>query len=214
MAKQISLLTPKLRRQAYIEALNNKNIPFVVCVGPAGTGKTMHACQIGANMLKNGDFKKIIITRPAVSVDEEHGFLPGTLEDKLDPWVRPLTEFLKESLQIKDTKTLISEGIIEIAPLAYMRGRTFRDSWVIADEMQNCTPNQMKMLMTRLGERSKVIINGDTEQSDLNKKDNGLLYLLNSINGYQGTLRHLEHIEFTASDIKRHAAVREILKIL
>ena len=213
MAK-VLLSTPKLRRQAYADALNNKNTFFVVASGPAGTGKTMHACQVGANKLKNGEYQKIVITRPAVSVDEEHGYLPGTLEEKLDPWVKPITEFLQETLNIKDTKTLISEGIIEISPLAYMRGRTFRDCWIIADEMQNCTPNQMKMLMTRLGDNSKMVITGDNDQSDLYNRENGLEYLMNAVAKYNGKIKCLEMIQFTKSDVRRHAAVREILKVL
>ena len=140
-----------------VEACDKNDILFAI--GPAGTGKTMLAVQHGIKLFQEGIVDKIVVTRPAVSVDEDLGFLPGTLEEKMAPWTRPIFDVLREYFNAKEIEGMISEGIIEIAPLAYMRGRTFKDAYIIADEMQNATPNQMKMLLTRLGENSEMVVN-------------------------------------------------------
>jgi phosphate starvation-inducible PhoH-like protein len=160
-------------QKLYCHYLANKEIPVVVGLGPAGCGKTMFACNAAVEALVSGDVDKIIITRPTVSVDEELGFLPGTLEHKMDPWVRPIFDVLGDFYSKTEVKRLMDDGIIEIAPLAYMRGRTFRRSFLIADEMQNASPNQMLMMLTRIGEDSKMVITGDLQQSDRPGK-NGL----------------------------------------
>ena len=171
-----------MAHRLYQLLLENPRVPIVVATGPAGTGKTMMACQAASRHAKN-----IILTRPAISVDEQHGFLPGTLDKKMDPWVRPM----KDSLFPK-TK-------FETCPLAYMRGRTFDNSWIIADEMQNSTPNQMRMVMTRLGKDSKLVITGDTG------------HLLERLKDYP--IIGLEQIEFSECDIKRHEIIKEILRL-
>jgi phosphate starvation-inducible protein PhoH len=154
----------------YISALNGTK-PIVICTGPTGSGKTFLACREGVRQLNK--YKKILITRPAVSIEnEEHGFLPGTLEQKMTPWFRPIYDNIEDSFGKDYLEYLIRERIIEICPFAYMRGRTFNNTLIIADEMQNTTKMQFKTLLTRIGNNSKIVINGDSAQSDVN--DDGL----------------------------------------
>jgi phosphate starvation-inducible PhoH-like protein len=156
---------------------------------------------------------KIVLTRPAVGVDDEkHGFLPGDLNQKMEPWTRPLFDVLSEYYDRKEIARMLDEQIIEISPLAFMRGRTFKNSWIIADEMQNATPNQMKMLLTRLGENSKMVVTGDTRQADRSDPDNGLLDFKALVEEYKHT-QYVDGIELTGKDIQRHPAVIEVLKI-
>jgi len=176
----------------------------------AGTGKTLIAVQVAVKLFKEGRIDKIIVTRPAVSVDEDLGFLPGTLEQKMAPWTRPIFDVLREYFTAKDIEGMIDEGIIEIAPLAYMRGRTFKNSFILADEMQNATPNQMKMLLTRLGEGSRMAVTGDLAQAD-RLKDNGLIDFVNLLTASKA--EHLDIVHFEQGDIERHEAVKEVLKI-
>ena len=162
-------------------------------------------------MFQEGKIEKIIVTRPAVSVDEDLGFLPGTLNEKMAPWTRPIFDVLGEYYPQKDIETMLFEGVIEISPLAYMRGRTFKNAYIIADEMQNATQNQMKMLLTRLGEGSKMVVTGDLAQAD-RVKDNGLINFVERLQG-QKRLQHIDVVQFDSLDIERHAAVKEILDI-
>jgi phosphate starvation-inducible PhoH-like protein len=168
---QIKTLSPTYRpknknQQKYVDALQNKNTSMVVNIGPAGTGKTLFACHAAIQELRRGNIQKIILTRPVVSVDEEIGFLPGNLVTKMDPWTRPIFDILLEFYSQTDIDTMIRNGVIEISPLAFMRGRTFKRAFIIADEMQNSSPNQMLMLITRIGMESKMVITGDLNQSD------------------------------------------------
>ena len=173
--KQSVTILPRNRHQEeYVVKLLDDTKDIVFGVGPAGTGKTLLAVQVAVKLFKEGKIDKIIVTRPAVSVDEELGFLPGTLEQKMAPWTRPIFDVLREYFDARQIEGMIEEGIIEIAPLAYMRGRTFKDAFILADEMQNATPNQMKMLLTRLGEGSMMAVTGDLAQAD-RLKDNGLI---------------------------------------
>jgi phosphate starvation-inducible PhoH-like protein len=209
--KQRVILLPRNKHQeTYLFKLydDNKNILFAV--GPAGTGKTLLAVQMGIKLYQEGKVDKIIVTRPAVSVDEDLGFLPGTLNEKMAPWTRPIFDVLGEYYQQKDIENMLYEGVIEISPLAYMRGRTFKNAYVIADEMQNATPNQMKMLLTRLGENSKMVVTGDLNQAD-RLKDNGLVEFIERIKNKQ--LDHIDAVYFDNHDIERHDAVREVLEI-
>lgn len=189
---------------------NSKNIVFGI--GPAGTGKTLIAVLAAIKAFKEGDVDRIVVTRPAVSVDEDLGFLPGTLEQKMAPWTRPIFDVLREYFSAKEIEGMIEEGVIEIAPLAYMRGRTFKRSFIIADEMQNATPNQMKMLLTRLGEESKMAVTGDLAQAD-RLKDNGLIDFVNQLQQKSHETTRLDIVEFYHKDIERHDAVSEVLKI-
>lgn len=180
-------------------------------VGPAGTGKTLLAVQWAIQSLQAGDVDRVIITRPAVSVDEELGFLPGTLNEKMEPWTRPILDVFMEHYTKRDVANMISNGVLETSPLAYMRGRTFKFAAVIADEMQNATPSQMKMLLTRLGEASRMVVTGDLGQAD-RPTNNGLLDFLTRRQGV-GETDHLAVCHFTSDDVERHQAVAEVLHV-
>ena len=206
------LISPKnLNQENYLLKLQDEQKHILFAIGPAGTGKTMIACQWAVKMLQEREVDKIIITRPAVSVDEQHGFLPGTLNEKMEPWTRPVMDVFEEYFYAKEIETMIKEGVIEISPLAYMRGRTFKNSIIIADEMQNATPSQMKMLLTRLGHDSRMIVTGDLNQAD-RPSSNGLLEFLKLYNNFKNQ-RYVDICQFTAKDVERHRAVKEILSI-
>lgn len=185
--------------------------PMVFAVGPAGTGKTMLACYAAIQGLNDDSFKRIILTRPAVSVEEDIGYLPGTLEEKMDPWTRPIMDIFAEFYSQAQIASMIKEKIIEICPLAYMRGRTFKNAFIIADEMQNSTPNQMKMLLTRIGDNSKMVITGDLMQHDRKYDENGLKDIYERIKGR--THKRIECITFEHGDIERSPIVKDILDI-
>ena len=211
--KTVHLIPKSLNQETYIELLTDETKHVVFATGPAGTGKTMLAMLAGIKAYKEGSVQKIILTRPAVGVDDEkHGFLPGNITAKMEPWTRPLFDVMQEYYSTKDIARMIDENTIEIAPLAFMRGRTFKGSWVVADEMQNATPGQIKMLLTRLGEGSKIVVTGDTRQADRCDKDNGLLDFKGLVDAYQQS-KYVAGVEFSARDIARHPAVKEILSI-
>jgi phosphate starvation-inducible protein PhoH and related proteins len=208
--QRVSLHARSQNQQQYLNKLQDDNISIVLAIGPAGTGKTMLAVQHGIKLFQDGIVDKIVITRPAVSVDEDLGFLPGTLNEKMAPWTRPIFDVFQEYYQTKDIAKMLDEGVIEISPLAYMRGRTFKNAYIIADECQNTTINQMKMLLTRLGENSKMVVTGDLAQAD-RLADNGLIDFCNLL-GSKPT-RHINIVQFDHKDIERHDAVKEVLKI-
>jgi len=191
-------------QQRYFQLLQS-SVPIVVGSGPSGTGKTLLACHAGAKALTKGQVSKLILTRPAVSVDDQHGFLPGNIVKKMEPWTRPMFDCLHKYMSPKDVKEYV-----EICPLAYMRGRTFEHSWIIGDEMQNSTPSQMKMLLTRLGEGSKMVITGDVQQHDRGFDDNGLADLIRRLYPISD---YIHHVEFSEEDVQRHPAIREILSL-
>jgi phosphate starvation-inducible PhoH-like protein len=197
-------------QKTYLQKLQDEAVSIVFAIGPAGTGKTMLAVMHGIKLFQEGLVDRIIVTRPAVSVDEDLGFLPGTLNEKMAPWTRPIFDVLGEYYQQKDIAKMLEEGVIEISPLAYMRGRTFKNAYIIADEMQNATVNQMKMLLTRLGEGSKMVVTGDLAQAD-RVNDNGLVNFCNLLTNKQP--KHIDIVQFDAKDIERHQAVREVLEI-
>ena len=208
--KQVQILPRNRNQETYVLALLDENKYIVFGIGPAGTGKTLLAVQVAVKKFKEGEVDKIIVTRPAASVDEDLGFLPGTMEEKMAPWTRPIFDVLREYFNAREIEGMITEGVIEIAPLAYMRGRTFKDSYIIADEMQNATPNQMKMLLTRLGTGSKMCVTGDLAQAD-RLKDNGLIDFVGHLDT-TGSSR-LNLVRFEQGDIERHEAVKEVLRI-
>ena len=211
--KTVTLIPKSLNQETYIELLTDESKHIVFATGPAGTGKTMLAMQAGVKAFKEGSVSKIILTRPAVGVDDEkHGFLPGNINAKMEPWTRPLFDVIQEYYRPQEVARMLDEQVIEIAPLAYMRGRTFKEAWVVADEMQNATPGQIKMLLTRLGEGSKIVVTGDTRQADRCDKDNGLLDFKGLVEAYQQS-KYVAGVEFESRDIARHPAVREILSI-
>ena len=198
-------------QKVYLQKLQDESKHIILAIGPAGTGKTMLAVQHGIKMFQEGLIEKIIVTRPAVSVDEDLGFLPGTLNEKMAPWTRPIFDVFQEYYQQKEIAKMLEEGVIEISPLAYMRGRTFKNAYIVADECQNTTINQMKMLLTRLGEGSKMVVTGDLAQAD-RLNDNGLIDFCNLLESKQN-LSHIDIVQFDQQDIERHNAVKEVLKV-
>jgi len=206
-------LVPRTRNQErLVMALQNPDAHIVVTAGPAGTGKTYLAMQAAIKALKEGDIDRIVMTRPAVGVEgEQHGFLPGNLVAKMEPWTRPLLDVMREYYRPQDIVAMIEDQVVEIAPLAFMRGRTFKNSWIIADEMQNATPAQVKMLMTRIGQGSKIVITGDVEQADRNQGDNGLLDLCQRLqaSGVDG----IAVCELQTRDVQRHKIIGDVLRL-
>ena len=211
--KAVHLIPKSLNQEEYISLLTNQSKCIVFATGPAGTGKTMLAMLAGIKAYKEGEISKLILTRPAVGVDDEkHGFLPGDINAKMEPWTRPLFDVIGEYYSPKEVARMLEEQIIEISPLAFMRGRTFKGAWIVADEMQNATPGQIKMLLTRLGEGSKIVVTGDTRQADRKDPDNGLLDFKRLFEQFSHS-KYIAGVEFTAKDIARHPAVAEVLKI-
>jgi len=198
-------------QEEYARLLKNKNKKIVIATGPAGTGKTLFATEYGIKCFLLGTYEKLIFTRPSVSVDEDLGYLPGTLEEKMAPWVRPIYDVLYNFVSPKEVTMMMEEKIIEIAPLGYMRGRTFKNCWIVADEMQNSSVSQMKMLLTRLGENSRLIITGDLEQYDKPNELNGLEDFLSKFKGKRSS--SITSFEFQRRDIQREDVVKEILDI-
>ena len=194
-------------QKKYLDAVNNHDITFAV--GPAGTGKTYQAVASAVSALKNKIVNKIVITRPAVEAGESLGFLPGDLKEKIDPYLTPLYDALNDMIDRDKLKFFLDSKVIEIAPLAYMRGRTLHNAFIILDEAQNATTMQMKMFLTRLGVTSKAIITGDLTQIDLpNKKSSGLIEAINILKKIDG----ISCINFEATDVVRHSLVKEIIK--
>jgi len=198
-----------LTQRRYLELLTG-HAPIVISTGPAGTGKTLLACQVGSKALASGQVQRLILTRPAVSVDEQHGFLPGNLNKKMEPWTRPMFDALYRYWTPKKVQEMIGDQQIEVCPLAYMRGRTFDNAWIIGDEMQNSTPSQMKMLLTRIGEGSKMVIAGDGAQHDRGFEMNGLADLVSRLDLDSESIKH---IIFTEDDVVRAEVIKEILKL-
>lgn len=194
------------RQRQYIQALRSDDLIF--CTGPAGTGKTFLAVVVAVQALLANQFEKIILTRPAVEAGEKLGFLPGDLQQKVNPYLRPLYDAINEFIDSEKVPGLIERGIIEVAPLAYMRGRTLNNAFVIVDEAQNTTPAQMKMVLTRLGFHSRMVITGDMTQTDLlPSQQSGLTVALRILKGVEG----IAFNEFTQKDVVRHALVQRIV---
>ena len=213
--KTIPTILPRnVAQEDYMYQLADPNNNIVFAIGPAGTGKTLLCTQMGIKSFMEREVKKILITRPAVSVDEQHGFLPGDLKEKMAPWTRPIFDIFEKHFSIQQIEMMLAENLIEIAPLAYMRGRTFEDSWIIADEMQNATKSQMKMLLTRIGNGTKMIVTADLKQHDRGFSENGLSDFVQLVKHYeQEKLRHIAISRFDMMDVERHPAVTEVLRI-
>jgi hypothetical protein len=219
--------SPKTANQKiYCDCLSDANASIILGIGPAGTGKTLFACTTAIELLRRGEIHKIVLTRPVVAVEEELGFLPGNMVMKMDPWTRPIFDIFLEYYAQKDIDAMVQSGVIEISPLAYMRGRTFKRAFIIADEMQNSSPNQMLMLITRIGDGAKMVITGDLKQSD-RMTDNGLQDLLRKIyrrahinlsptlreSGGAISLGGIRAVEFASKDIERSAIVKQVLDL-
>jgi len=209
-----------VRQEDYVRSLKNRDKKIVFATGPAGTGKTMLACSYGIAQLVCGVYDKLIFTRPLIAVDEEIGFLPGTMEEKMAPWVRPMMDVLSHFLTQREIQVLQEEKVIEIVPLGFMRGRTFVNTWVIADEMQNATVNQMKMLTTRIGSGSRMVITGDLDQCDLPMPSsyrtprvvNGLADFLSRMQA-KGCPNTIAEFAFDVEDVQREEVVKDVLKM-
>ena len=210
--KPPQMIPRSLAQEHYIDILTDDNCPIAITSRPAGTGKTYLAMLAAIRALRTSQCEKLVLTRPAVGVDDErHGFLPGDLNAKMEPWTRPLFDVLKEYYSTKEITRMLEEEILEISPLAFMRGRTFKKSWIIADEMQNATPSQIKMLLTRLGEGSKIVVTGDVKQADRSDSNNGLLNFDTITDGRD--MEFIRTCRFTNKDIERHPAVAEVLSL-
>ncbi len=203
-----TLVSPKgTNQQKYLEVISNKELVFGI--GPAGTGKTYLAVAAAVNELITGKVEKVVVTRPAVEAGEKLGFLPGDLSQKVDPYLRPLYDALFQTLGFKETNKLIENNVIEIAPLAFMRGRTLNKSFIILDEGQNTTPEQMKMFLTRFGYGSKVIVTGDLTQIDLPRDiKSGLIHALDILS----ELEDVGLVRFSSKDVARHSLVQKIVE--
>lgn len=206
-AKGRPVRVKNMTQKKYVEAIQKSDVVFGI--GPAGTGKTFLSVVCAVAAFKKGEVSKIILTRPAVEAGESLGFLPGDLKEKVDPYLRPIYDSLYAILGQGTTDRLIERGVIEIAPLAYMRGRTLEEAFVILDEAQNTTDAQMKMFLTRLGFNSKMVVNGDVTQVDLpGKVHSGLITAMHILEG----IDQIKFVEFSASDVVRHPVVAKIIK--
>lgn len=210
--RHIELIPKSLGQEKLILDLTDPSQSITVAVGPAGTGKTYLAMLAAIKNFREGRCQRIILTRPAIGVEgEQHGFLPGDLTSKMEPWTRPLLDVMKEYYSTKEVVQMIENEIIEVAPLAFMRGRTFKDSWIVADEMQNATPEQCKMLLTRIGEHSRIVVTGDVEQADRFGSKNGLLDLCSRLENQECNGISVNRLQ--GSDIQRHPIIDTVLDL-
>jgi phosphate starvation-inducible PhoH-like protein len=204
--------TPKtINQDKYFKYLNNETHKIIVSTGPAGTGKTLFACQKAIEKMKKREIDKVVITRPIVTVEEDIGFLPGNIIKKMDPWTKPIFDIFLEHYSKAEFDLMLNNCKIEICPLAFMRGRTFKNSFIIADEMQNSSPNQMKMLVTRIGVNSRIVITGDLNQTDI-LKENGLHDFISKVENYNDS-EMIKLVRFENDDIERSEIVKEVIKI-
>jgi phosphate starvation-inducible PhoH-like protein len=207
--KKVQLLPRNIAQERYIDLLQDERKSIVFATGPAGTGKTLLATLYAIQQYQLGKIKKIIVTRPAVSVDEQHGFLPGSLLEKMAPWVIPITDVFKEYYSVPQLERMLADEVVEVAPLAYMRGRTLKDCIVLFDESQNALPSQMKMVLTRIGDNARMIVTGDIQQHDRGFDDNGLKDFLRRLS--LSNSKHIGVCEFDRCDVERHPAIEDVL---
>jgi len=208
--QSVALIPRNIAQENYIVALENYDNKIIIATGPAGTGKTMLGALMAVKMLIAGEVDRIIVTRPAVSADEELGFLPGDLNEKMAPWIRPIFDVFEEYFSPIEIRKMVEDGVIEIAPIGFLRGRTFKNSVVVADECQNLKSSTMLMLLTRIGENSRMFLTGDVRQTDI-KGVNGLSDLLEKLKfkNVQG----IEIVEFNATHVEREEVVKEVLNL-
>ena len=209
------------QQKDYVDFLADPDVSIVFGTGPAGCGKTLFACIAAIQSLKRGSISRIVFTRPLVPAEEDIGFLPGNIMKKMDPWLQPLYDIFLEHYTRKELDQMIANNVIEISPLGFMRGRTFKNAFIIADEMQNSSPNQILMLLTRIGSGSKMVITGDLQQSDLQYRErqshghNGLYDFIHKMKlySYTNTLEEIRLVEMTVDDVERSPVVRRVLEI-
>lgn len=205
----VPLLRMTPNQQHYVSVLKDPIKSLVVCTGPAGSGKTAFACRIGLEMLREKQYQQMVITKPLVPVGDDMGYLPGNIRSKMGPWIESYMDLFREHYSANQIEDLFKKEVIKIAPLAYCRGNTYTDSFVICDETQNTTPNQLKMLLTRVGERSKMVIVGDTQQQD-SVGPSGLADFLSRYEGIH--YKEIEHALLTEDDVCRSSLVKFLLK--
>ncbi len=211
-ASRVFSIKARNHKQAlFMDILKAKKPEVVVGVGPAGCGKTMLSTHIGVQKLQSNEVRKIVLTRPMVSVDEELGIMPGGLLEKVAPWMMPFQDVLLSHYPRSTLEKLMRDNVIEICPLAVMRGRSFEHSWIICDEAQNTTPNQMLMLLTRLGKDSKIVVTGDPNQYDSGFENNGLIDLIERCENKNDDW--LNVVEFEEGDVERNKVIRNVLKM-
>ena len=208
---EVKIVPRNFKQDDLLELLQDRNKHIAFATGPAGTGKTLISTLYAIQQFKKSNIDKIVITRPAVSVDEQHGFLPGSLMEKMAPWTRPIFDIFEEYYHPKEIEYLLENNKIEVAPLAYMRGRTFKNAIILADEMQNATREQMKMLLTRIGDNSKLIVNGDLHQHDRGYESNGLKDFLELLERRNSKMMGI--VRFTDNEVERHPVVSDVLRI-
>lgn len=214
LLKSLQCVATSLNKSVYRKVLNDNKIPLVICTGPAGTGKTMEACKSGMLHLMEKHYERMIITRPSVSVDENLGYLPGDIENKMNPWMIPIYDYIEDCCDKATLGKYMKNEVIELAPLGFVRGRTFHNTIVIADEMQNSTQNQMMNLLTRIGENSKLIITGDLNQCDLVDVTNGLQHFLLHLENYEEDYSSsIEYVQLGSDDIMRSDFTKLIINI-
>ena len=215
--KKTTVIKPRNeKQQRYVELLELKKPCIVVGYGSAGSGKTRLAIDVGVNKLANKEVNRLVFTRPAVAVDEEHhGFLPGTLSEKMRPWIMPMYDALSVHFNKNEIETMICNQVLEIAPLAFMRGRTFEKSWIICDEAQNMTSSQMLMMLTRIGKDSKLVITGDPLQHDRMSAsgDGGLMHFIKLLRDVEESNSDIQLLEFDQDDVERHHVIPFILNL-
>ena len=209
--RQVEMVPRNTAQEDYVSKLSDEDNKVIFALGPAGTGKTLLATLQAIKELLEGNIERVIITRPATEVDgEKFGYLPGDLNAKMEPWTRPVIDCFEEYFSPQEITGMIEDGVIEIAPLAFMRGRTFKNSLIILDEAQNCSINQLKMALTRIGEGSRMILTGDLRQTDV-IKDNGLEDAITRVRNFGA--KYIAVTEFTRDHVERSAVVSEILKL-
>lgn len=209
--KSISIIPRNLNQEKYVEYLEDPAIDIVVANGSAGSGKTYLATMVAFDAFRKGEVDRIILTRPAVSVDEKHGFLPGGIIEKMAPWIAAMLDSFRTLITKKDIEQMMEDGDIVVEPLAYMRGRSFKNSYIIADEMQNSTIEQFKMITTRIDQGSKLVLTGDPKQHDQGYSQNGLQDFVNKI--ANSPIEGVGVVTFTPKDVERHRIVSKILKL-
>lgn len=212
-AKSIVVNPRNDKQQRYVQLLQSPKPEVVVAVGAAGSGKTLLGLNEGITKLKNQEVSKIVLTRPMVSVDEKLGILPGGILEKMEPWIRPFTDVLSMHYSKASIEKLFKDDLIEICPLATMRGRSFNHAWIMCDEAQNTTVQQMLMLLTRIGKDSKLVITGDHEQYDYGFHNNGLIDLMERLKLSDNNADWIEVVQFDPNDVERHRIIPHVLSL-
>ena len=207
--KRVEIIPRSLHQEEFLEYLTDNSVNICFGIGPAGSGKTLLATLVAIKKFKEGEIDKIVITRPNVPVDDRDiGYLPGSMLEKMMPWCRPIFDIFEEYFSPRQIEKMIEEGLLEICPIAYIRGRTFKNAFVLVDESQGTSKNSMLSILTRIGENTKMVVTGDIKQSDLGK-DNGLSDFLSR---YENSER-IKVVKFNNNDVERHEVVKEILKL-